>query len=81
MTEGTCRRARVTISARDAMAQDSAEALQKKEAEAEERRRESHNLVAESIWRELAESACLRSHFEHFFDVSFHVRGEGGNCS
>ena len=65
MTEGTRRRARVTISARDAMAQDSAEALQKKEAEAEERRRESHNLVAESIRRELAESACLilRSQF------------------
>ena len=69
MTEGTCRRGHVTISARDAMAQDSAEALQKKEAEAEERRRESHNLVAESIRRELAESACLLSHFEHFFDV------------
>jgi len=55
-TEGPHRRARVTISEVEAMAQNSAEALKKKELEAEERRKQSHDLVAESIRRELAES-------------------------
>lgn len=50
------RRVRVTIAEREALAQDTEEAYQKKEAEAEERRKQSHDLVAESIKRELAES-------------------------
>ena len=52
------RRVRVTILEREAIAQDTEEALKKKELEAEERRRQSHDLVAESIKRELAESMC-----------------------
>jgi hypothetical protein len=51
-----CRRGRVTILEKDAMAQHTEEALKKKELEAEERRKQSHDLVAESIRRELAES-------------------------
>ena len=39
-----------------ALAQDTEEALKRKEAEAEERRKQSHDMVAESIRRELAES-------------------------
>lgn len=39
------------------MADDTEEAIRKKEAEAEERRKESYNMVAESIRRELLESA------------------------
>lgn len=39
------------------MAEDTEEAIRKKEAEAEERRKDSHNMVAESIRRELLESA------------------------
>jgi len=38
------------------LAQDSEEALKKKENQAEERRKESHDLVAQTIRRELAES-------------------------
>ncbi|RDB29169.1 Microfibrillar-associated protein 1 [Hypsizygus marmoreus] len=49
------KRARVTIAEMAVIAQDSEEAFKKKEAEAEERRKQSHNLVAESIMRELAE--------------------------
>lgn len=52
----TCRRGRVTILEKEAIAQDTEEALKKKEMEAEERRKQSHDLVAESIKRELAES-------------------------
>lgn len=44
---------------REAEAQDTEEALRKKELEAEERRKQSHDLVAESIKRELAESKLL----------------------
>ena len=44
---------------REAEAQDTEEALRKKEMEAEERRKQSHDLVAESIRRELAESKIL----------------------
>lgn len=51
-----CRRGRVTIAEKEAIAQDTEDALIKKELEAEERRKQSHNLVAESIKRELAES-------------------------
>lgn len=50
------RRARVTIAEKEAIAQDTEEAIKKREAEAEERRKQSHDLVAESIKRELAES-------------------------
>ncbi|TFK40924.1 splicing factor, Prp19-binding domain-containing protein [Crucibulum laeve] len=49
------KRARATIAEKDAIAQDTEEALKKKELEAEERRKQSHDLVAESIRRELAE--------------------------
>ncbi|KAF8973825.1 splicing factor, Prp19-binding domain-containing protein [Flammula alnicola] len=49
------KRARVTIAEKESIAQDTEEALRKKEAEAEERRKQSHDLVAESIRRELAE--------------------------
>lgn len=50
------RRARETISEKETIAQDSEESLKRKEQEAEERRKQSHNMVAESIKRELAES-------------------------
>ncbi|KAF5311837.1 hypothetical protein D9619_003078 [Psilocybe cf. subviscida] len=49
------KRARVTIAERDSIAHDTEDALRKKELEAEERRKQSHDLVAESIRRELAE--------------------------
>ncbi|CAA7260013.1 unnamed protein product [Cyclocybe aegerita] len=49
------KRARVTIAEKEAIAQDTEEALRKKELEAEERKRQSHDLVAETIRRELAE--------------------------
>lgn len=51
------RRGRATILEKESVAQDTEEALRKKELEAEERRKQSHDLVAESIRRELAESA------------------------
>ena len=50
------RRARETITAREAEALESEEAIRKQELEAEERRKQSHDMVAESIRRELAES-------------------------
>ncbi|KZT68465.1 hypothetical protein DAEQUDRAFT_766281 [Daedalea quercina L-15889] len=49
------KRARVTVAEKEAMAEHTEDAIRKKEAEAEERRRESHNMVAESIRRELLE--------------------------
>ncbi|KAA1468417.1 hypothetical protein DENSPDRAFT_863571 [Dentipellis sp. KUC8613] len=49
------KRGRVTVAEREAMAEDTEEALKKKEAEAEERRKQSHDMVADSIRRELAE--------------------------
>ncbi|KAF8060967.1 microfibrillar-associated protein MFAP1, Zn finger, CCHC type protein [Lyophyllum atratum] len=48
------KRARVTITEKDALA-DEEEASKKRELEAEERRKQSHDMVAESIKRELAE--------------------------
>lgn len=51
------RRGRATIEERDALAQDSEIALKKKELEAEDRKKQSHDLVAENIKRELAESS------------------------
>ena len=49
----------MTIAEKESVAQDSEEVLRKKELEAEERRKQSHDLVAESIRRELAESNGL----------------------
>ncbi|THU93781.1 hypothetical protein K435DRAFT_829418 [Dendrothele bispora CBS 962.96] len=49
------KRNRVTVVEREKIAQDTEEALKKKEEELEERRKQSHDLVAESIRRELLE--------------------------
>ncbi|KAJ3758573.1 splicing factor, Prp19-binding domain-containing protein, partial [Lentinula raphanica] len=49
------KRNRETITEREKIAQDTEEALKRKELELEERRKQSHDLVAESIKRELAE--------------------------
>ncbi|EKM60341.1 uncharacterized protein PHACADRAFT_179677 [Phanerochaete carnosa HHB-10118-sp] len=49
------KRARVTVAEKEALAQDTEEAVKRKEEEAEERRKQSHNMVAESIKRELQE--------------------------
>ena len=46
----------MTVAEEQALAQDTEEAQKRKEAEAEERRQQSHNMVAESIKRELLES-------------------------
>jgi microfibrillar-associated protein 1 len=51
------RRGRITINEKDNILQNTEEALKRKEQEDEERRKQSHDLVAESIKRELAESA------------------------
>ncbi|KAI9460182.1 splicing factor, Prp19-binding domain-containing protein [Lactarius psammicola] len=53
-----CIRSKVTVSPvaeKQALVEDSEEAIQKKQAEAEQRKKESHDLVAESIRRELLE--------------------------
>lgn len=50
----------MTVAERESIAQDTEEALRKKELEAEERRKQSHDLVAESIRRELAESESIQ---------------------
>ncbi|TFK30674.1 hypothetical protein FA15DRAFT_579639 [Coprinopsis marcescibilis] len=50
------KRARVTVAEKDILGQDSEEAQRKREEEAEERRKQSHAMVADSIRRELAES-------------------------
>lgn len=57
------------------MADDTEEAVRKKEAEAEERRKESHNMVAESIRRELLESAS--SSYPTMSKLIHDLRGEG----
>ncbi|KAI0344292.1 hypothetical protein BDW22DRAFT_1392747 [Trametopsis cervina] len=49
------KRGRATVAEEAALAQYTEEAQKRKEAEAEERRKQSHDLVAESIRRELAE--------------------------
>ncbi|KAF5355660.1 hypothetical protein D9756_003977 [Leucocoprinus leucothites] len=49
------KRARATMAEKDALAEDSEEMQRKREQEAEERRKQSHDMVAESIRRELAE--------------------------
>ncbi|KAI6032084.1 splicing factor, Prp19-binding domain-containing protein [Pisolithus microcarpus] len=49
------KRGRATITERDAIAKEAEEMQRRREMAAEERKRESHDLVAESIKRELAE--------------------------
>ncbi|KAI1787817.1 splicing factor, Prp19-binding domain-containing protein [Ganoderma leucocontextum] len=49
------KRSRATVAEREVLAQDSEEAQKRKEAELEERKKASHDLVAESIRRELLE--------------------------
>ncbi|XP_006454544.1 hypothetical protein AGABI2DRAFT_182515 [Agaricus bisporus var. bisporus H97] len=49
------KRARATIAEKEALAEESEEVQKKREQEAEERRKQSHDMVAESIRRELAE--------------------------
>ncbi|KAF8845473.1 hypothetical protein BDN67DRAFT_460531 [Paxillus ammoniavirescens] len=49
------KRGRVTIAEKDALAQEAEEIQRRKELAAEQRKKESHDLVAESIRRELAE--------------------------
>jgi len=54
----TDRRGRITIVERDAIAQE-AEEIEKRKQETAERKKQSHDLVAESIRRELLESVFL----------------------
>ncbi|KAH8992089.1 splicing factor, Prp19-binding domain-containing protein [Lactarius akahatsu] len=49
------KRGRVTVAEKQNLAEDSEEAIRKKQAEVEQRKKESHDLVAESIRRELLE--------------------------
>lgn len=61
---------------KETLAQDTEDAIKRKELEAEERRKQSHDMVAESIKRELAEStsallACRMS------ALLMQPRGEG----
>ncbi|KAI0307505.1 splicing factor, Prp19-binding domain-containing protein [Multifurca ochricompacta] len=49
------KRSRVTVAEKQALAEDFEEALRRKELETEERKKQSHDLVAESIRRELLE--------------------------
>ncbi|OBZ78850.1 hypothetical protein A0H81_00083 [Grifola frondosa] len=49
------KRGRATIAEKEAMAEDTEEALKKRELQAEERKKQSHDMVAESIRFELAE--------------------------
>ncbi|KAH9947396.1 splicing factor, Prp19-binding domain-containing protein [Amylocystis lapponica] len=49
------KRGRVTVAEREAIAEDTEEALQKKAVEADERKKQSHDMVADSIRRELAQ--------------------------
>ncbi|KAH9005918.1 splicing factor, Prp19-binding domain-containing protein [Lactarius hatsudake] len=58
------RRSRVTVAEKQSLAEDSEEAIRKKQAEAEQRRKESHDLVAESIGRELLEKEKEEEHVD-----------------
>ncbi|KAH9075737.1 splicing factor, Prp19-binding domain-containing protein [Lactarius deliciosus] len=49
------KRGRVTVAEKQSLAEDSEEAIRKKQADVEQRKKESHDLVAESIRRELLE--------------------------
>jgi microfibrillar-associated protein 1 len=44
------------VAEKQGLAEESEEAIRKKQADAEQRKKESHDLVAESIRRELLES-------------------------
>jgi hypothetical protein len=55
------RRARVTVAERETEAQDTEEALERQKQKEEERKKQSHDMVADSIRRELAESAFTTS--------------------
>ncbi|KAI9572600.1 microfibrillar-associated protein MFAP1, Zn finger, CCHC type protein [Boletus coccyginus] len=55
LTLGMLRRGRATIAERDSIAQEAEELQRQKDLAAEQRKKESHDLVAESIRRELAE--------------------------
>lgn len=48
----------MTIAERDAIAQENEEAIANRQLEAEQRKKAAHDLVAESIKREQAESMC-----------------------
>ncbi len=74
------RRARATISEREALAEDTEEALKKKAQQAEDRRKESHDLVAQTIRRELAESAFFTFFVAFIADFRGACRGERGRC-
>ena len=78
MTNHHFRRARETIAEREALAQDSEEAIKRKEKEAEERKKASHDLVAESIRRELLESAYPYHAYVCLVFTPIICRGEGG---
>lgn len=60
------------------MSQDTEEAIKKKEQEAEERRQQSHNMVADTIKRELLESTSYWSipPISLAQSVRFYRRGE-----
>ncbi|KAH9060797.1 splicing factor, Prp19-binding domain-containing protein [Lactarius vividus] len=49
------KRGRVTVAEKQSLAEDAEEAIRRKQAEVEQRKKESHDLVAESIRRELLE--------------------------
>ena len=67
---------------KEAIAQDTEEAQRKKELEAEERRQQSHDMVAESIRRELAASVCPLLVYTDQTDLAVPFRrGEGRRCA
>ena len=57
----------MTIAEKEIIAQESEEVQRKKALEAEERRKQSHDLVAESIRRELAESNACSGTYAAFY--------------
>jgi hypothetical protein len=77
LTNPCIRRVRVTAAEKDAIAQDTEEALKRKEAEAEERKKQSHDMVAESIRRELAESMSQHFCYKRPDLLTVSLRGKG----
>ena len=73
MDAKTCRRGRVTVLEREKEAQDTEDALERKRLQEEERKKQSHDMVAESIRRELLESASYKLLLElyQFSSLSF----------
>ena len=55
----------MTVAERDAIVQEAEEIQRQKELAAEQRKKESHDLVAESIRRELAESTTFMLNSQH----------------